>query len=216
MRHDALDRGDQVVDGLADLRLLLLGEAGEHVVDDSPARQRTADADAHAREVLVADVREDGLDAVVAARAALLADADRAGRDVHVIVHDDEVLGVELVPVHQRADGTAALIHVRLRLDEHDLLCADARVRDLRLELVLPVRRREPEIIRQRVNEHEADIVLRLRVLRTGVAKTCNDFHSAIYLLFLFLSFLSFQFITYGPKRKTSRIKDSGGIHFNH
>ena len=139
MRHDALHRRDQVVDGLADLRLVLLREGSEHVVDDSPARQRAADADAHAREVLVTDMREDGLDAVVAARTALLADADCAGGDVHVVVRDDEIFGLELVPVHQRADGTAALIHIGLRLDEHDLLGADARIRDLRVELVLPV-----------------------------------------------------------------------------
>ena len=80
-----------------------------------------------------------GLDAVVAARTALLADADCAGGDVHVVVRDDEVFGLELVPVHQRADGTSALIHIGLRLDEHDLLGADARIRDLRVELVLPV-----------------------------------------------------------------------------
>ena len=54
-------------------------------------------------------------------------------------MRDDEVFGLELVPVHQRADGTATLIHIGLRLDEHDLLGADARIRDLRVELVLPV-----------------------------------------------------------------------------
>ena len=54
IRHDALDRRNQIVNGLFDFGLVFFRKARQHVVDHRPARQRTPDADAHARKMLIA------------------------------------------------------------------------------------------------------------------------------------------------------------------
>ena len=111
----------------------------------------------------------------MAARAAFFPDAHSADGYVHVVVHDDEVIGRELVPVEERPHRPAALIHERLRLHDQHLFRANARLSDERVLLQAKVAI-DAELLRKRVGEHEAHVVLCLSVLGPGIAETNDDF----------------------------------------
>ena len=143
--------------------------------DDRPAGQRTPDANAHAREVLRTDVREKRLDTVMTARTSLAPQTDRPRRDVHVVVHDDQILRRELVPIEQRAYRASALIHIGQRLDKQHLLRADVPFGCKRVELLTPSI--DTKSFSQGVDKHKSDIVLRTCILRPRISEAGNDLH---------------------------------------
>ena len=127
--------------------------------------------------MLVAHMREDGLDAVMAARASLLADADRTAGDIHIVMADDEVLRLQFIKMHERPERPSALIHIRLRLHEEHFLRAAPHLRDQRLTLLLP--RRHAPARRQCIHEHKPHIMFRLGILPPGIAQPRNNLHLA-------------------------------------
>ena len=88
--------------------------------------------------VVVADRRVDRAEAVVAGRAAAGLDADLAGRQVDLVMDDDDVAGLDLVEAQRLADRPAGLVHEGLRLEEQDLLAAERALGDLGLEASPP------------------------------------------------------------------------------
>ena len=145
------------------------------MADDRPAGQRTPDANAHARKFLRPDVREKRLDAVVTARASLAPQADRTNGNVHIIMHDDQFLRRELIPIEQRSERAAALVHIGQRLDEQYLFRADAPLSYQRIELFAPGI--DAKLLSQGIDEHKAYIVLRMCILCPGIPETGNDLH---------------------------------------
>ena len=64
-------------------------------------------ADFKARVFLSAEVLGDGFDAVVTASTALTTDAQVAHRQVHIVLDDGDVLGVDVVEVGVGTNGDA-------------------------------------------------------------------------------------------------------------
>src|SRR6266550_6675533 len=101
---------------------LVRGERLEHVLDevaDLAEGIRRGDADAQARKVL-ADRGHDRAHPVVRARSALLAKPDLAERKVDLVEYDEEIRGLDAVPVQQLAHGAAGIVHERLRTRDRD------------------------------------------------------------------------------------------------
>ena len=156
-------------------RLGLLGaESAQHPVRKIhlPARLGT-DAQLDPWERIRAGQLDDALDAVVAARAPLAADAQLAGGEGDVVEHDDDMLDVQLVELHRRHDGLAAVVHVGLRLEEEAALPAEGAVRDVALELHAV----DLDALGRgdRVDRHESGIVARVLILHPGVAEADDE-----------------------------------------
>ena len=108
--------------------LEVLGLAGaqllEHVVGDGHLAGRIADAGADTAKVATAHLVDDGAQAVVAGMAATHLDAHVAGGDIELVVDHEQFLGLNLVLAAELGDGAARGVHVRLRLDQHNLTLA--------------------------------------------------------------------------------------------
>lgn len=163
--------------------LEVLGLAGaqllEHVVGDSHLAGRVADAGADAAKVAAAHLVDDGAQAVVAGVAAAHLDAHVAGGNVELIVDYEQLLGLDFVLAAKLGDGAARGVHVRLRLDQHNLALAalflwivDVDERDLGAGLVFPVR--DAGLTRQLVDRLKACVVAGLGILIARVAKSGN------------------------------------------
>ena len=163
--------------------LEILGLAGaqllKNVVGDGHLAGRVADAGADAAEVAAAHLVDDGTQAVVASMAAAHLDAHVAGGNIELVVDYEQLLGLDLVLAAELGDGTARGIHVRLRLDQHNLALAalflgvvDVDERDLGACLVFPVR--DAGLTGQLVDCLKAGVVAGLGILIARVAKSGN------------------------------------------
>src|SRR5579872_858817 len=98
---ESVDRSDRRIDPLAQeplyprrsalddprqLRLFILAECTDDVIDR--VALRSPDADAQARELLAAQGRDDGLESVVAAIAAAATDAQPPERQIEIVADD--------------------------------------------------------------------------------------------------------------------------------
>ena len=108
--------------------------------------------------------------------AAAYLDAYVAGGNVELIVDHEQLLGLDLVLAAKLGDGTARGIHVRLRLDQHNLALAalflgivDIDERDLGACLVFPVR--DTGLAGQLVDRLKAGVVAGLGIFLARVAK---------------------------------------------
>ena len=163
--------------------LEILGLAGaqllKHVVGDSHLAGRVADAGADAAEVAAAHLVDDGAQAVVTGVAAAHLNTHVAGGNIELVVDYEQLLGLDLVLATELGDGAARGIHVRLRLDQHNLALAtlflsivDIDERDLGACLVFPVR--DAGLTGQLVDCFEASVVAGLGILIARVAKPGN------------------------------------------
>ncbi|MOA37515.1 hypothetical protein D3C78_1591140 [compost metagenome] len=92
-------------------------------------------------------------------------------------MNGDDVCGCKLEKAHGFADGFTRKVHVGQRLHQQDLFAADLAFGNLRLEFLRPGRKRRQAL--QRIDGHEADIVAVSRILRAGIAESCDDLHGA-------------------------------------
>ena len=74
----------------------------------------------------------------MSAIAAALADAQTADGQVHIVIGDVDIGLIDFIPAHERADGAAAFIHVRLRLDQDDLFAVHRGLGHEGVHLILP------------------------------------------------------------------------------
>ena len=147
----------------------------EHPVGQLPALRLFAHADAQPREILPAQKADDRAHAVVRARAALFAHAQLAQRQVNVVVDQEQVIHLRLIPRNQLRHALAGEVHKRLRLDEHQLFPADEALADL------PVHRVFGELnmvlFAEHVNHVEADVVPCSGVFPARIAQTDHNEH---------------------------------------
>ena len=178
--HDGETRG---VCGAGAGVLEVLGLAGaqllKHVVGDGHLAGRVADAGADATEVAAAHLVDDGTQAVVTGMAAAHLNTHVAGGNIELVVDYEQFLGLDLVLAAELGDGAARGIHVRLRLDQHNLALAalflgvvDVDERDLGAGLVFPVR--DAGLTGQLVDRFEASVVAGLGIFLAWVAKSGN------------------------------------------
>ena len=137
---------------------------------------RLADAHAKPREILVAQLADDRAHAVVRAGAAALAHAQLAERQVEVVVDDEQVLERRALARENLAHGDARQVHVRRRLDEHQVEAVVLAVNRGR-GVARPGMAGPAGALGQPVEHHPANVVASLFVLLARVAQADNDLH---------------------------------------
>ncbi len=161
---------------VANGRLVRRARALQQVIDDlRPAVAGplavawVADAEAQPPE-LRAEMLGDARHAVVARRAAAEPELRAPYRQVELVVRHQHVLDRDLVVGSRGADRFAAQIHVGARLQQPQTMAGEGNLRRVTLELAI---RREPTAVLggQQIDEPEADVVARRRVLRARIAE---------------------------------------------
>lgn len=106
-------------------------------------------------------------------------DAHVAGGNIELVVDHEQLFGLDLVLAAELGDGAARGVHIRLRLDQHDLALAalflgvvDVDERDLGSGLVFPVR--DAGLAGQLVDRLKAGVMAGLGILLARVAKSGN------------------------------------------
>src|SRR5581483_4706616 len=137
--------GDEAFDGVGGALDERAGVVVRLEVREDVVRERArvaalgpTDADAQAREVLRLQMLRDRAQPIVTREPAAALHLDAAEVEVALVVHDEHVLRLDLEERGRRADRTARVVHVRLRLQEDELLVADLDLRELPGELRLP------------------------------------------------------------------------------
>ena len=102
-----------------------------------------------------------------------------AGGNIELVVDYEQLLGLDFVLATELGDGAARGVHVRLRLDQHNLALAalflgvvDVDERDLGAGLVFPVR--DAGLTRQLVDCLKASVVAGFGIFLARVAKSGN------------------------------------------
>ena len=98
---DALDRVGRLFDGDVHRLALALGDARQHVVGAALLRRRLADTDPHAHELVGVQVLFDRAQAVVAGEAAADLHPQHGRREVELVVHDHDLIGLDAEPAQQ-------------------------------------------------------------------------------------------------------------------
>ena len=154
--------------------LLVRLEVREHPVGERTrvAALRAADSDPQAEKVLRAEHLRDRAQAVVAGQAAAVLQLEPPEVEVAFVVDDEHVLRRELEERRRRPDRAAGVVHVRLRLQERELLAADADLRHLAGELRAP---RAVVTARELVDDHPAGVVPVAGVLAARVPQADDE-----------------------------------------
>src|SRR5207245_1485482 len=115
---------------------------GEHVVARGTrvAPARPAHPYAETEKVGCPEVGRDRAQAVMSGEAAAEACLQPTGLEVDLVVDDEDGVGLELVEARSCADGPAALVHERLRLEQRDPVTVDPHLRQPAGEFPLPRR----------------------------------------------------------------------------
>src|SRR5262249_31076186 len=152
------------------LGVLMRLEVGQHVVREvAPvAAAGPADADAEAQEVRRAEVLRHRAEPVVAREAAAAPSLQAPELEIALVVDDEDRVRLDLVELRRGLDRAAGLVHVRLRLQQADLVAVDPDVGELPRELALPGRMVSK---RELVDDHMADVVAVVGVLAAGIAE---------------------------------------------
>ena len=135
-----------------------------------------ADPDSKPGELLVAHLADDRAQAVVRAGTALVAQPDPAQRQVEVVDHDEHVLERRTLAREHLAHRDARKVHVRGRLDEHQVeavvLAVDRRRGVARAGMAGPA-----GALGQPVEHHPAHVVARFLVLPARISEADDDLH---------------------------------------
>ena len=167
--------GDHVAQRF-DPRTLALGEVAEHMRMHQLLHARMTDADAHAL-VVVADMRADRAQAVMARDAAADLHAHLGGRQIDLVVKHRDVAERHLVEMHRLGDRAAGLVHVGAGQQQQHLLAADRAFGRHALEAPPPRRKRMP--LGDRLDHHESDVVAVARVLGARIAEPDEQQHGS-------------------------------------
>ena len=111
-----------------------------------------------------------------------LFEAQRAEGQVELIVNAERFIDADFEKLCRCPRRLATYVHVRLWLEQHDIVIAHRGARPLSLELLFK-RRREPPI-GQRIDDAKPDIVPVTRVLGTRVTQSDDQKHKLTVGLF--------------------------------
>src|SRR5205807_4356537 len=114
----------------------------------------------------------DRAQAVVTGEPAAVLHLETSEVEVALVVDDEHVAGLDLEERGGSADGATRLVHIRLRLEQDELLVSDLDLRDLPGELRAPRAAVPP---RQLVDDEIAGVVAVPRVLAARVAEARDE-----------------------------------------
>ena len=149
-------------------------EVRQHPVGQRPRvpSLRAADADAKPQKLLRLQMLRDRAQAVVAGETAAEPQLEPAELEIALVVHDEDGLGRHLEERRGHADRAARLVHVRLGLEEGELVPLEPDLGDPPGEL-RPPGAAVPAC--ELVRHHRADVVPVARVLATGIAQPDDE-----------------------------------------
>ena len=130
-----------------------------------------ADAQPQTPVILGAERGGDVLEAVVAARRAAFLQFRHARSQVELVVHDQHFTGLNLIEAGQLADRQPGAVHERERLEQPQLVGADAGFGDQAVEARFALQPAAGQTVGQVVDQPEAGIVTGLFVFGAGVAE---------------------------------------------
>src|SRR5690242_12363948 len=114
----------------------------------------------------------DRAQAVVAGETAAVLQLEPAEVEVALVVHDQHRVRLDLEELRSGADRAPGLVHVRLGLEQGELVPVDADLGQLPVELRLP---RAAVPARELLDDHPADVVPVARVLTARVAEADDE-----------------------------------------
>ena len=113
---------------------------------------------------------------VLAAMTAVCTTTDTPHIQINIIAKHEQMIDLDLVPRHQRLHRLTGEVHVRLRLDKQAFLACNVHLHGERLVLAFPVLARVSKLF----DRHKTGIVVRVRILRTGISETNDKIHDKI------------------------------------
>src|SRR6185437_9675394 len=123
------------------------------------------DPEPHAA-IIVADMRGDRAQAVMAGNAASDLHPHLPGRQLELVLEHGDLAQAELEEVRSFLHGAAGVVHVSRRLEQDDALTVERAFRGLALKAAAPwCKAMTP---RNFIDGHEADIVPVARIFRAG------------------------------------------------
>ena len=168
----AFHEGGDFCNRLVEFRTVFRRKLRQNPIAEVEFRRAFAHTKADARE-LVAYVLNDIAQPVLAAVTAVLAATDAAHVQIDIVAEHQQVIDLDFVPRHQRLYRFAREVHVRLRLDKEAFLPRDVHLHGERLVFAFPVLARISELF----DRHETGVMVRIRILRTGISETNDKIH---------------------------------------
>jgi hypothetical protein len=156
--------------------LVGFSEVTEHPVVDQLFRSGVADAKADA-DIVVAEVRGDGAQAVMAGIAAAGFDAQFGRSEVQLVVQHDDVGERDFMERGCFLHGATAVVHIGLRLEEESPRPVEIAFGDQAGKLLAPGW--QAIVIGDAIERHKADVVTVKRIFRAGIAEADNEFHGS-------------------------------------
>ena len=153
-----------------------LGEIRQHVVMHQILDAGMTDAEPHPA-IVIADMRRDRAQAVMAGDAAADLDAHFGRRQFEFVLEHGDVACRDLEEVGGFLHRAAGLVHVGDGLEQHDALVVERAFGGLALKAAAPwCKTMTP---RDRFNRHEPDVVPVRSVFRAGVTEANKEAHDA-------------------------------------
>src|SRR5712671_3450180 len=153
-----------------------LGEIRQHVAVHQFLDAGMTDAEPHAA-ILVADMRTDRAQAVMAGDAAADLDAYLRRLQFDLILKHGDLARRELEEIGGFLHRAAGVVHEGRGLEQHDALAFERAFRGLALKAAAPWC--ETMTPRDLVDGHEPDVVPVLRVFRAGITEADKEAHDA-------------------------------------
>src|SRR5581483_2561142 len=167
---------------------VVAGEVRQHVVMHELLDAGVTDAEPHPA-ILVADMRSDRAQAVVAGDAAADLHPHLRRRQFELVLEYGDLAGPELEEVRRFLHRAPGVVHVGRGLEQDHALAIERAFRCLALKAAAPWC--ETMTPRNLVDGHEADIVPVTRVSRAGIAEADKEQHDAASRALAIYFFLS-------------------------
>src|SRR4029077_2681344 len=151
---------------------IALGEIRQHVAVHQFLDAGMSDPEPHPA-ILIADMRGDRAQPVMAGNAATDLDAYFRRRQFEFVLKHDDLAGRELEEVRGFLHRAPGLVHERRRLEQHDTLALQRAFRRLALKTAAPWC--ETMTPRNFVDDRKTDIMPVVRVFRAGVTKADKE-----------------------------------------
>lgn len=139
-----------------------------------------ADSETDTREVLGSQFFNNIRDTVVAGSARRVGEFVGTGGDIEIVMEDDDILGLELVEMHELTDGGAGSIHEGRGLYEEYLVFADSSLAYFRRHFFVMLKRAVAPFLLEKVQTEEAGIVSRVCVIVARVAESDDELHELV------------------------------------
>src|SRR5436309_4070232 len=134
------------------------------------------DSQPHPGELVSAERTNHRLKSVVSRRSAALPDADRAKRQIQLVIHNDQITRrIHLKILNQLSHGEPAEVHESFGLGQQDLVSSELHLDGRRLASA--ARDIDLAALGDTIDGQKAKIVRRELVLDTGIAQTANQRH---------------------------------------